>query len=454
MRITSLTRATVLATVLTTVLGLADFGAARATATVPPAGTTVASCKGGIWADDVADSGQVGWQRSLPFPPDGTWSYPLTPAVAGRVAAFAAGDTLYGLRLPDGHTVWRDIFPKGNAGSIIGLTVWKGSLILLLGTGSGAPSLAAVNPATGAVRWRTKFSAPGFYYEDLEVTSDGVGAVLTLGDTVQAVDLSTGALLWSGSYRKDTTLTAVGSVLIIDSKPSNESPSTLQGVVARTGRTLWASSDFPNAFTQLPGPDGVLLGYGSSYPSKTIYPVRAISAATGQLLWQLRPAVPVDEVWASAAGVLVTAGGSDPGRNPSSTMYFADPETGQVRWSAKGTNTDNGAFPLITATDVISVASTENTAAVVDRYAATGTVRWTATINSVWLNRYLTRPTGRNVLVSFPDAYSGKPAQVLAIDAATGRSGATSFLPATAAVEITPAVAGSQALFEPAWWSC
>ena len=88
------------------------------------------------------------------------------------------------------------------------------------------PSLVSLDAATGAVRYRVKLDNQEL--RSLVVTTSGVAAVLTLGDTVKTYDLSAGKHLWSRAYRKDTGLLADGGLLIIDAKQADSSPTTLQ----------------------------------------------------------------------------------------------------------------------------------------------------------------------------------------------------------------------------------
>lgn len=454
-------RSALVSALLATTAVAAPLGPAHATSGPDK---PVPGCKVGVWAENFTDAGQLAWQRSLPVPTPYDQGDSLTPVTVGGVSVFADGNALYGLRFSDGRTAWRHTFPDtsttltaGTTGTIESLAIWKDSVIVLLGTSSDAPSMVALNAATGAVRWRVEFGDQELEVDSPVITSDGVAAIFNRKDTVQTFDLSTGKHLWSRTYRKDPGVEAEGSRLIIGSKTSDESPTTLHGVVARTGHTAWARSGFPSTFEDQPAPDGILLGYGATFGiEQKVYPVLAVSAATGKTLWQLRPSAQVTAVWAAPAGVVVATG--YPGQvyvaDPTARLYVAGLKTGQVRWSVKGAHSDPEVTPVITASEITSVASTPDTGTVVNWNAKTGTVRWKAPITDVMLLRYLAQPQGPDVIAVFPGKSDSAHSRLLSINVATGKAKATGFLPYTAAVDAAPAVSGSHVLLEPESVSC
>jgi outer membrane protein assembly factor BamB len=396
-----------------------------------------------------------------------------SPVVVGGIAVFADGNALYARRVADGHAAWHRAFPNqsntltaGITGSVDGLWAWKGSVVAALGLNSATPTLVSLNGATGAVRYRVKLDnakVPTGYsaiIRDPVVTADGVVAYVTYGDSLKTVDLSTGKQLWSRTYRKDESVMAEGNLLIVDHKTSNESPTTLNGVVARTGHTRWTRSDLPNFFLRQPGPDGVFTGYGFASPppppaKQKIYPVLAISAATGKTLWTLHTPSEVTAVWPTSAGVAIATGlgGSVYVGDPTAGLYLVGLTTGKVRWSVTGTHSDPYTTPLITGSDLITVGTTPATGTVIDWNAATGAIRWKAVITPT-SGRFLVQPSGKNVLAIFPGAALTKPSRLLAINRTTGKTAATVLLPGMTTVGAAPAVVGPYALFEPQTLSC
>ena len=471
-------------TAMTAVLAVAACGSASAatsasarpatagaTHAVSPAGT-IPGCRTGVWAENYTDAGTLAWRVSLPVPKSYNDGQPLSPVVIGGVAVFADGNALYGRRTADGHGMWHKAFPNksntltaGITGTVDGLWAWKGAAVALLGEGSAAPTLVSVSES-GAVRYRVKLDnakvPPGYsaIIRDPVVTADGVVAYVTYGDSLKTIDLSTGKPLWSRTYRKDEGVIAEGGLLIVDNKSSNESPTTLHGVVARTGHTRWTRSDLPNWFQEQPGPGGIFTGYGFGLPQpppakQKIYPVLAISAATGKTLWTLHTPTGVTAVWPTRAGVAIAVGypGNVYVADPTAGLYLADLSTGKVRWSVAGTHSDPYTTPIVTGSDVITVGTTPSTGTVIDWKAATGAVRWKAVITPAY-GRYLAQPSGQNVLAIFPGATATKPSRLLAINRATGKTVATVLLPGMTTVGAAPAVAGSDALFQPQTLSC
>jgi outer membrane protein assembly factor BamB len=409
---------------------------------------------------------------SLPVPKPYDDGQPLSPVVAGGVSVFADGNALYARRVANGRGVWSKAFPNqsntltaGITGTVDGLWAWKGTVIAALGLGSAAPTLVSVTES-GAVRYRVKLDnakvPPGYpaVIRDPVVTADGVAAYVTHGDSLKTIDLATGKPLWSRTYRKDEGVIAEGNLLIVDAKTSDESPTTLHGVVARTGHTRWTRSDLPNFFEEQAGPGGIFTGYGMALPSpppakQKIYPVLALSAATGKTVWTLHTPSQVSAVWPTPAGVAVATGlgGVVDVKDPTAGLYLASLTSGKIRWSVTGTHIDPYTAPVITASDVITIATTPATGTVIDWNAATGAVRWKAVITPA-NGRYLAKPSGQNVLAIFPGATGVKPSRLLAIDRATGKSAATVLLPGMTTVGAAPAVDGPDVLFEPQTLSC
>ena len=181
----------------------------------------------------------------------------------------------------------------------------------------------------------------------------------------------------------------------------------------------------------------------------------AISAATGKTLWTLHTPVSVTAVWPTPAGVAVSTGldGVVYVKDPAARLYLVGLTSGKVRWSVAGAHTDPYTMPVITGSDVITVATTPSTGSVVDWNAATGAFRWKAVITPA-LGRFLAQPSGKNVLAIFPGATGTKPSRLLAINRATGKTAATVLLPGMATVGAAPRSRGSDALFEPRTLSC
>ncbi len=424
---------------------------------------TIPGCRVGAWAEEFTDAGRLAWPVRLPVTAGLAYAQPTSPVAVGGVSVFADGNALYALRLGDGHLVWhREFGPAKNPGqgAVDGLWTWRGSVIAALGTGSAAPALVSLDPAAGAVRWTARLATTGLE-DDPVITSDGVLAALSQTGTLRAFDLATGRLLWQVTYAK-AGLLAAGSVVIGNAahRSGNSWTRALTAFSGRTGKIAWSATGLPDGSQFVPAPGGRLLMYdvplslppGTRHPAPA--PVTALDAAAGKTLWTLSTGRPVTAVWAEQAGVVIATGipGTVLVKDPTARLYLADLDTGKVRWSAAG-HTDPYATPVITATDVITIATTPATGTVTGHTARTGATAWQAVISDVY-GRYLAKPDGPNVLVAFPPAATGKPSVLLALDAATGATRATHPLPYTATVGAPPTVVGASALVEPQTASC
>ena len=470
-RVTS-TRAVAALAAISAVLAAAGCSATQAaTGAAAPRGqaasaaspaATIAGCRVGAWAENFTDAGRLAWQVSLPATPALAYGEPVSPLAVGGVSVFADGSALYALRLRDGRPVWHREFGTAKdpgQGVVDGLWTWQGSVIAAYGTDS--PELVSLDPATGAVRWSVRLATEGL--EDAPVvTSDGVLAILTLTGTLRAFDLATGRMLWSAAYAK-AGLLAAGGVVIGNAGHGSSITNLTRALTAfdgRTGKIVWSASGLPGGSQFVPAPGARLLMYdvplplppGTREPAPA--PVTALDAATGKTLWTLSTGRPVAAVWAAPAGVVIATGipGTVLVKDPSARLYLADLGTGKVRWSAPG-HTDPYTTPVITAANVITVATTPATGTVTDHAARTGATVWQAVISDTY-GRYLAQPEGPNVLVTFPPAAAAKPSVLLAVDVASGATRATDPLPYTATVGAQPTVAGQDALVEPETASC
>lgn len=432
---------------------------------------TIKGCVVGAWAEDFTGAGRLSWQVSLGAAPGLSYGEPVQPLATGGVTVFADGDGLYALRLGNGQRLWHRVFGSAKnpaLGYVSDLMAWKGSVIALVGQGSATPKLVALNSATGAVRWTAMLGTESLEYISPAVTSDGVAAINvgTQGDTLAGIDLSTGKRLWSRTYLKTPLTQASGTALVVDVRTSFTAPVTLTGIGGRSGKTLWSRSGFPSWISILSAPGGRVLVDGVNalppMPGKkqTVYPVIALSAGTGKTLWQLKTPEQAYAVWPTPAGVAIAARlfGTTFTKPPAPQVYLADLATGKLRWSValpEYANVDQSGPGLVTASDVTVIVATADTGTVVDYSARSGAVRWRAVISAVTgQGRYLARPAGPNVVVTFPMPSASAASRLLALNAATGATNATNYLPFTSAVGTLPTVAGHNVLVEPVTASC
>jgi outer membrane protein assembly factor BamB len=445
-------------------------GARPATAGASPS-ATIKGCVVGAWAEDFTAAGRLSWQVSLGADPGLSNGELVQPLATGGVTVFADGDGLYALRLGNGHQLWHRVFAaaKNPAPGYVGdLIAWKGAVIALVGQGSATPKLVALNPATGAVRWTAMLGTEPLENISPVVTSDGVAAINvgTQGNTLAGIDLSTGRRLWSRTYLKTPLTQASGTALVVDVRTSFTAPVTLTGIGGRSGRTLWSRAGFPSWIAILSAPGGRVLVDGAHAlppaPGKkqTVYPVIALSARTGKTLWQLKTPEQAYAVWPTPAGVAIAAQlfGTTFTKPPAPQVYLADLATGKLRWSValpEYANVDQSGPALVTASDVTVIVATADTGTVVDYSARSGAVRWRAVISAVTgQGRFLARPSGPDVVVTFPLPSASEASRLLALNAATGATKATNYLPFTSTVGTVPTVAGNNVLVEPVTASC
>jgi outer membrane protein assembly factor BamB len=438
----------------TALVGVAvDAYAGSGSSAAPARAVTVgaSSCTPASFAAAYTDAGHLVWKDSLPVGGVESDGGNLQPVVTGGVSAFAYNNGVYAVRARDGHQIWHRVFPEAKNtadGDVAGLWQWRGSLIALVGGVSSPAKLVALNAATGTVRWTLKLGGEELL-DNVAIASDGVLVAETASGTLEAASLSTGRPLWSRAYGQSVGPIAVGDVIVASKYvgPLAAPTRTYAAFAAATGKPLWSRAGFPDSVTAVAAPGGRLLLYD---PAQVLtpkdlkpkpYPVIALSAATGKQLWTLTTPKLVDAVWAGSSWALIATGlqGEVLVADPTARLDLVSLATGKLKWSAGGTHTDPYAAPLISATDVVFVQTTPATGTVIDREVSTGAQRWKAVISDAY-GRFLLRPSGPNVLVTFPGATSAKPPVLLAVNAVTGKTAATADL--TEAVQVPPAVTG------------
>jgi len=294
----------------------------------------------------------------------------------------------------------------------------------------------AENPPAGGLR---RLGGGNPVYGSMAVTSNGVLALVRQGGALEAADLTTGTLLWSRAYSHQEYSdgpAASGPVVVAAVK------GTVSGFDAITGRLLWRRGGMPSTVDVIAGPGGRVLSYDIlqqvTPAAKDLFPVTALSAATGQVLWRLPTAGPVAMI--SAQQGCITVGTSGTYR-----LYLVNPATGRARLSVAAYVANDMTW-VLTPTDLVYLSeyqppeSAAGATEVVDRRLATGAVRWSVRLLD-GSDGAVVRPSGPDVLVT--ENTGGRPA-VLAIDLATGHP-----RPATALPQITvasPVVSGGSAL--------
>lgn len=278
------------------------------------------------------------WQLPGPGPETGPRPVVTTAARAGdtlvTVQAADAGRHLGGYTA-DGRARWSaglpgdgpepDLQDAGGAG-------------LLVTTGR---NLAALDPATGAVRWCSAVAADA----RVTVAPTDAGVLVAQQDGADSVlsmlDPATGDTRWSHDYEVHDGL--VGPVVAGDTVsvfavgPGGDGRrSGIRALRLGTGEPAWSSTvEFPRPFGAAAGvllvrSDAGLLG---------------VDPASGRTLWTTTALDPVLRVAARVEGprrpgdpalLLQSAAAGDP-RGPGGGVTAFDPATGAVRWELTGT---------------------------------------------------------------------------------------------------------------------
>ena len=410
-------------------------------ASPPPAGTAAAATRvqsaagcGTSTAYDVTDAGTLAWSASLPGVPQ--YEIPQ-PAALDGVAVFANGNVLSARRLAGGQQVWRRTYPEtagSSAGDVAGLWAWHGELIVLVapfGLSDRAQDMRvqALSPATGAVRW-TADLGPGDLYNQLEITSDGVLALITEQGgpggqgKLLAVGLTAGRLLWSRPYGKEELTDgpdAVGPVIVMAEHGA------VTGFDASTGAVLWTHRGMPGGVGSVAGPGDLVLLYDILQQTdppqpppaaSKLFPVTALDAVTGAVRWRARTAAAVSQL--SAGNGLIVVGTSQPYRltllSPAGRTLWTVPEylPNPMSWVDTGTDLVYGS----SEPDVRAPGIQAGLSKVTDRRLSTGAVRWSVRLAD-FSAATVVRPGGGNLIVT-AQPLQGEDSGALAVSPAAG----------------------------------
>jgi outer membrane protein assembly factor BamB len=416
-----------------------------------PSGT---SCQNGparrAFAELVGDSGAVAWLDKLPTSPSdqGVGVQPLSvqgPA-GGPVDVFGEYDTVYGLRESDGRRLW-----TWTAGQLIyGLWDWRGAVVVLSGQVGTDARLAEVDASTGAVKWTLPLSRRGLLGSQV-VTADGGLAMVVPGGTLEVADLATGRLRWAhplaGAMPPSPLPTPQAVNANVSPAPVAVGPVVVEGsggqvfgYDSRTGALLWTAPGMPSA-PALTVDGGLILmtsgAQGTGMPTAVI----ALRAATGRVDWRFDVGTPAWVAGAGPAGIALVTNGPD-------ALYLVDPATGRARWKAAAFMEGGGEAgqPLIaavTAQDIITpeAGSGGQPQRVVDRSAASGSVRWAVPVAGSAPSGVPVVAVGSQVVtVAWPSGRGG--GTLLAVSQPTGRTGWRLQMPALVQVPLAPVRSG------------
>lgn len=308
------------------------------------------------WAEAVSTAGRVVWERQLTTsPPDFSM---LSPVADDGIVAFADAGIVYGLRMSDGQESWRAAIRQPVT------AMWAGPSGSLLVTGgvSSATTLSSWDVATGRKRW--EIQVPVYRFSGgPQLTSDGGVSVESTAGTLEVFSATTGKLRWvdPGAAAGFPGPQVTGSLVIGTSRGQVHAYSTL------TGAQVWTASGM-TAQPEAIAAGGVILVTSQPEGAKTPTGITALSSTTGQVLWRLDPHAQVGFDAAGPAGLEMDSTSPE-------KVYLLDPATGHLKWQALA-SLQGGPVALITGTDVVYAVTSPNTGRLIDRDAATGTVRW------------------------------------------------------------------------------
>jgi outer membrane protein assembly factor BamB len=219
----------------------ADPAAAAATPSAAARGAAVSdsgTCPArSAWATEVTGTGHVAWQVSLPTAAQ-QQGIVVQPLIVGGVAVFAEENAVYGIRLSDGHELWRRAFSTDIAaasGAVYGLWRSDGRVVVLTGQVSTSARLTALTASTGAVSWTLRLPASGLLGSQAQ-GSDGTLAVQRPNGVFESIDLAAGTVLWTRHVGTSAGPAALGSVVAAGSADR------VTGYDDRTGRVLWTTN--------------------------------------------------------------------------------------------------------------------------------------------------------------------------------------------------------------------
>jgi outer membrane protein assembly factor BamB len=400
----------------------------------------------------VTDAGKVAWTVPLPSSPEG--SLPA-PVVINGIALFPGNSDLTAVRAADGRRLWNIHIdhPHNPLPRFFDrLWRWGGAAYALINYSTPATTdlrLVQLDPATGKVRWRLKLNRP---VDSITQPSQSGIVGLAVGGSIETVSLTGGAVLWSRAFAKPVAdgaaaiaLTMANEVLVAatTTRVSGHPIVTAAAFDAKGGRKFWQRGGFPTALTLTADGTVVLFNGDDTRPPFTASPLIAVAAATGKTLWHTPVKGVVGKyIWATPTDVVFSDG---------RRIYDANPATG-LRWSIPGSTY----IALLTGTDLVYSQWKEiaplkpPVSTVYDRRLRDAKLRWTLSQPP----SVILAPAGPNLLLGDSYPYSANPVTlVYAVDKQTGEK-VTAKVKLPAGVFASPAVVGSDAIYQLNPWQC
>lgn len=245
---------------------------------------------------DGADGSELWRARIDRLYRDGQGNGPrATPTVHdGRAYVLSGGGHLAALDAETGLTTWEHDLPGeydtgGPNWGWAGSPLVEGSLLLVDVGGDDGASVVAFDLETGVERWRAGDDIPG-YAAPVAFTVDGLRhAVFFTGTKVQAVEPSTGRLLWTRGWETSYDVNAATPIFLPPDRLFVASGYGVGSVMLQvrvsgeesTVREMWRSSEMQNQFSSSVLVDGYLYGFNNAI-------LMCIDAATGERMWRMR----------------------------------------------------------------------------------------------------------------------------------------------------------------------
>ncbi len=405
-------------------------------ASAAPAAPAPSGCGTGparrAFAEEVGAGGTQAWQVRLPTDPV-MQGISLQPVVIGGTAVFAEENAVYALRRGDGHQQWKRVFARiGSASMVYGLWRWRGSVIVLVGQVSAHSRLLSLNSATGAVNWMLPLGKQG-ETGTLTLTGDGGLAMIYGFATLRVVDLATGHVRWGRTAGNSDGPVAAGGVVIVATSGK------VLGFSSRTGARLWTRAGMPEQAALLVSAGRVFVFNDGQnvYPPVPLWPVTALSPATGRTLWRTATGTALYGQSAGPSGIAVVNAGRQ--------LILIDAATGHVRWRVHDADSQ---LPFDTGTDLVYVDGPGGSArpSLVDVRAAGGSVRWSVPVPATFSGLAF-RFGPYAVAFEYPGRGVGEPGVLAAFGLATGKHAWSLQVPTL--LQVPPVMAGGSLLVQP-----
>jgi outer membrane protein assembly factor BamB len=277
---------------------------------------------------DAAPNFEVAWRSGFGRGSDRIWHVTATPVVAeGRIYTMDGGATVSAFDAKDGRPIWRrDLAVRTKREKEAfggGLAYSDGKLFVT----SGYRFVAAVNPATGEVLWRTATEEP---IHAAPTAAGGRVYAETIGDNLMTFDAGTGQQGWSyQAITESARILMAGSPAVSgDAVVTAFASGELAAVQTDNGNGLWSvvlsKSNRNSALSEIrdiPGRPAIYKGDVYAVSHSGLFD--DVDLRTGAERWSL-PITSISSAWPAGDVVYAT--------DVSGLIICASRENGQVYW--------------------------------------------------------------------------------------------------------------------------